>query len=273
MPHLPAQRSCRTLGATINEFVLPPNCPIPVHEHAPPHILVMLDGELADVEGATETVCARGSLRYSPGRDRHHVRISSNGAHCLVIEAGGFPDLRFRNRIYVPARDSAGMRESLARWLFTESCASPARVEDCVLALFCHIRDFDRGAPSTSTPWLDDVRRMLDTVGASSTPLADAARIADRSPGLVARTFRAAHAVSIHRYYRRRQVDRAWDMFTSSTNSLGVIANDCGFADQSHMTRTFVRETGETPSRLRARMADGLHRNWFLAAPLEIIGT
>ena len=266
----PGRRVCRTLGSTIAEFILPPHFDVPAHSHTPPHILVMLDGELTDVDGDKHAVCAKGSLRYAPGTDHHRVRISPTGAHCLVVEAQGFPELRLRQRHYVSAEECADLVDDLRRWFYVERSASPARIEDTALALFYRMRDLDRRTSAGCPPWITDVLALLDSGEPLAAPLADASRHVARSPSLVARTFRAHHAVSIHRYYRRRQVDRAWELLGDARKSLSAIAADCGFSDQSHLTRTFVRETGDTPSRLRAKMTAGSDRNWFLASPFEL---
>jgi AraC-like DNA-binding protein/quercetin dioxygenase-like cupin family protein len=265
VPHF---RSCKTQGATIAEFVLPPDFAVPEHRHSPPHIVVILDGEMADVD-RTEQVLPPGSLRYSPGGDHHRVRISSAGTHCLVVEAPGFPELHLRHRVYAEGEQCADVIRLLRQWLFSEPSASPARIEDCALSMFCQVRRIEHGAPP---PWVGEIREMLDQAEGCTAPLAQAAKLVRRSPSLVARAFRAEHAVSIHRYYRRRQIDRAWGMISETSESLSRIATACGFADQSHMTRTFVRETGEAPARLRASLGAATYRNWYQAVPLAVLG-
>ena len=266
----PRHRLCRTLGATISEFVLPPSFMVPPHSHTPPHVLVMLSGEIVDVDDGAPACCPAGSLRYAPGGDHHQIRVSPRGAHCLVVEAAGFPELRLDHRVYVAPNDATLVRQTLTRWLLDAQFASPARVEDCALALFCRVRELERGERAAAS-WIADVQRMLDAPEPRTAPLADAARLAGRSSEFVARAFRAMHGVSIHRYYRRRQIDRAWELLARG-ESLSAIADRCGFADQSHMTRIFVRETGETPARLRAGLASGHRANWFLASPLRVVG-
>jgi AraC-like DNA-binding protein len=113
---------------------------------------------------------------------------------------------------------------------------------------------------------------MLDRMETCAAPLAEAAELVQRSPSFVARAFRAEHAVSIHRYFRRRQIDRAWAMIAESSDPLSRIATACGFADQSHMTRTFVREVGEAPARLRANLVTGEYRNWYQATQFAALG-
>ncbi|HEX8877702.1 MAG TPA: helix-turn-helix domain-containing protein [Phycisphaerales bacterium] len=68
------------------------------------------------------------------------------------------------------------------------------------------------------------------------------------------RLFRAANGRGTAANFRRARVRRAIDEMGRSVSLAGV-ASGCGFADQAHMTRAFVRETGTTPGVLRGLMA------------------
>ena len=46
---------------------------------------------------------------------------------------------------------------------------------------------------------------------------------------------------------RRARTEKAKQMLSNESNSLSGIAQECGFYDQSHMSREFKRETGLTP--------------------------
>jgi AraC-like DNA-binding protein len=43
---------------------------------------------------------------------------------------------------------------------------------------------------------------------------------------------------------------------TATDKSLSMIAQDAGFADQPHLSRHFVRETGTTPAAFRRLVAE-----------------
>jgi transcriptional regulator GlxA family with amidase domain len=53
------------------------------------------------------------------------------------------------------------------------------------------------------------------------------------------------------RYLRRYRVKRAQEMMLLTSESLAVIAGNCGFADQSHFTRIFSRMVGVSPAAWR----------------------
>jgi AraC family transcriptional regulator len=66
-----------------------------------------------------------------------------------------------------------------------------------------------------------------------------------------ARRFREATGTSPHRFVTERRVERAERLLTSSTLPISIVANLCGFADQSHLTRVFQQRFGTTPRAVR----------------------
>jgi AraC family transcriptional regulator len=86
----------------------------------------------------------------------------------------------------------------------------------------------------------------------SLTILAD---IACLSPYHFSRSFKQATAVGPQRYVIQRRVERAKRLLRQTGQPLALIAQEAGFADQSHLTQMFRRETGVTPGRFRAALA------------------
>lgn len=70
-----------------------------------------------------------------------------------------------------------------------------------------------------------------------------------------AAAFRQTTGESPHRWLMKRRVETAKEMLLSSGLPLSAIALDCGFADQSHLTRVFTVMVGAPPGVWRrARM-------------------
>jgi AraC family transcriptional regulator len=69
------------------------------------------------------------------------------------------------------------------------------------------------------------------------------------SPFHFARLFKAATGHPPHEYLIRLRVDRAQELISrhGRTHTMAAIAQESGFADQSHMTRHFRRVLGVTP--------------------------
>jgi AraC family transcriptional regulator len=81
-----------------------------------------------------------------------------------------------------------------------------------------------------------------------SAGLTELAAIAQVHPAHLARTFRVSFDCTIGEYTRRLRVAQARELLASSALSIAAIAAECGFADQSHMTRVFRREVGVPPA-------------------------
>ena len=83
--------------------------------------------------------------------------------------------------------------------------------------------------------------------------LRELADIAGLSAGHFSRAFKQSVGMSPHRYLMRRRVTAATDLIRDTELSLAEVALNVGFSDQSHFTRVFARESGETPSAFRRR--------------------
>jgi transcriptional regulator GlxA family with amidase domain len=67
--------------------------------------------------------------------------------------------------------------------------------------------------------------------------------------------FRNSLGASPHEYLIRRRIERAQQLMLSTDLPLCDIANECGLADQAHLTRLFRRVVGETPAAWRRSRA------------------
>jgi AraC family transcriptional regulator len=65
--------------------------------------------------------------------------------------------------------------------------------------------------------------------------------------------FKRSTGLSPHQYVKRERIQRARQLLAEHRLSLVEIANDLGFSDQSHFTRTFRTVVGVTPSQYAAR--------------------
>lgn len=99
------------------------------------------------------------------------------------------------------------------------------------------------------------LRRVLDYIEAHldrDLTLAELAGVACLSPCHFSRSFKLAVGVGPRRYTVRRRVERAKGPLRQGGDTLAAIAAAVGFADRSHFTAAFRRETGTTPGHYRA---------------------
>jgi AraC family transcriptional regulator len=107
-------------------------------------------------------------------------------------------------------------------------------------------------APSSSA-----CHRAIDLIEArfaspvSLQELADATGLGVRQ---LSRAFREATGRSPHQYLLHRRIEQA-KLLIGRGLPLAEVAGQCGFSDQSQLTRTFTRQVGTTPGRFRGRHA------------------
>jgi AraC-like DNA-binding protein len=132
-------------------------------------------------------------------------------------------------------------------------------VDHAALALASHVASAYGGmqvSPSLAkgglAPW--QVRRAKDMIAAdlgASVSLQDVAAACGLSPGHFSRAFRRSTGLAPHAWLLQGRVEKAKVMLQTSDQPLGVVAQACGFANQSHFTRVFARRIGLSPGAWR----------------------
>lgn len=93
--------------------------------------------------------------------------------------------------------------------------------------------------------------------------LVDLARLVNLSTSYFSAVFRASFGVSPHNYILQQRIEFAKKQMRFTESSLSEIALACGLSDQAHLSRTFRRITGMTPSAWRRfttrKRDDGAH--------------
>ena len=94
------------------------------------------------------------------------------------------------------------------------------------------------------------VRAYLDDHVSETVPLARLAEIAGLHPLSLIRAFRRTEGMPPHAYQTARRIAQAQVLLRQGLAPADV-ADDCGFADQSHLTRAFKRVVGVPPGLYR----------------------
>ena len=109
-------------------------------------------------------------------------------------------------------------------------------------------REPKRGLPRSA------LRKALDYIGdnlASDPSLAGIAAASGLSPNHFSKLFKRSTGLPPHQYVIRQRIEKAKALLAETDLSVGVVARDCGFSDQAHLTRHFRRLVGATPARFR----------------------
>jgi AraC-like DNA-binding protein len=136
------------------------------------------------------------------------------------------------------------------------AAGSPAGslVGDCLVAalcasLFTSTRRTDKAGGLVSAARRRVLERIEQDLDRPLT-LADLAVEAGLGVRQFCRAFRATTGASPHQYVLERRIERAQKLIASG-GMLAEVALQCGFADQSQLTRSFSRRVGLTPAAYR----------------------
>ena len=107
-------------------------------------------------------------------------------------------------------------------------------------------------------PWqVRSVTTYIDANLSASLSCEALARMARLSVSYFARAFKCTFGYTPHVFLMRRRLERAQGLMLKTNAPLAQIALDCGFADQAHLSRLFMRFTGERPASWRRARASG----------------
>ncbi len=109
-------------------------------------------------------------------------------------------------------------------------------------------------ASAEHTTLLRRVIAYVDEAYRGRVSLRAAAALGGVSTGYLSRVFSREMGETFSRYVRRVRVQRAQELLSGTTLAISDVADLCGFADQSHLTLAFRKETGETPALFRKRL-------------------
>jgi AraC-like DNA-binding protein len=128
----------------------------------------------------------------------------------------------------------------------TEKHADAGRAEERLMQLLDCLSDNKRAVVNDAPAGMARARELIDEDPSASITLADLSAAAGSTRFQVVRGFFKLTGLTPHAYLVQRRLDLARVLLRKG-QTLTEVAVSCGFADQSHFTRTFVRRYGVTP--------------------------
>jgi len=259
------QARARTLSlGRMTSMTFPARLVLPRHEHPEPTIAVILRGGFAGIYDGTERECSPMTLVVEPAGAIHANRFGDAPTTVLSLSLGpeGPPAVEGVARLQRFTRDafSAELARQATDELRRPDELTPLAVEALGLELVTRLARLP--AEGGSPAWLDEARDLLHARFAEALRLGDVAAAVGVEPERLARAFRRTYRESLASYMRRLRVNAAAEMLIAGPEpSIAAIAAEVGFADQSHLTRSFVRTLGTTPASYREAHRRGYPRH------------
>jgi AraC-like DNA-binding protein len=139
--------------------------------------------------------------------------------------------------------------------------ASPLFTEHLSLAVCWHLiknyAESSYNGPNTATgltpSQANRAKAIMAGIGGRDVGLTEVARECGLSRGYFTKAFKARTGLTPHQWRQRYRIDRAKTLLLETKFDVAEIALECGFADQSHLTRVFARMVGDSPASWRRR--------------------
>jgi AraC family transcriptional regulator len=226
------------------------------HSHAEARIILVLRGVVEETVGRCTEVSMAGSVLVKPPDVLHQDVFGPERLSAVILS------------VEPSATEICGRDSVLTRWqwchggpltrsmlrMFSVISSSPVvpedEIENCIADVLASTDDCShvRGGPPR---WLDDVRIAIHDQRGAGLLVRSLAATAGVHPVYLARQFRRYFGVSVVRYIRRIRACEAARALGTSRLPLAQIAVAAGFADQSHLCRTFAQTFGTTPAAFR----------------------
>lgn len=246
-------------GVTLTESVYRDELHIPEHEHANAFFNLVLEGTYT--ETCRNQVRTRGpwTIALHPSGEVHADRWHGLGGRVFHVEISS-SRLEYVSEHSSVLNSAAEFRTGLPIWLATrlyheylrQDAVSPLAMEGLVLELLAECSRHRPSASSqTAPPWLERVRHLLHERFSEDLTHDVIAATVGVHPVHLARVFRKQCGRTIGEYLRKLRVDFAARQLMATDIPLADLASASGFADQSHLSRTFKGQIGMTPAAFR----------------------
>lgn len=185
------------------------------------------------------------------------------------------PNTELENHYAVTDKYIEGTCLSLREEVLHGGASGTLYAESVALALAAHLlHRYSRGSASTkedcgnvSSHRIRQAVAFINERLGKDISLSEIAASVNLSPFHFARVFKQNMGIAPHQFVIQQRMEKAKTLLTRSNTPIAEVAQELGFADQSHFTSQFRRRCGMTPQQF-INFSGGRKVTHYVAAPI-----
>lgn len=230
------------------------------HYHENPYFMYVLEGNVLDVNKKQKTNCPPGTFLLHNWNEQHYNTRESIGARGFHIEfeRSWFEDKKLNIDLWEGSQriNNPYLHHILAKIYFEFKCQdifSEISI-DLLLLQLCETTQRIQDSSFEKKPsWVSTLEQLLHEETDPITLDMLSAQLGVH-PAHLSRAIPKYFNATLGDYMRQQKIKKALGFIFNLDFSLTEISYICGFADQSHFTRTFKRYFNRTPNDFRKRL-------------------
>jgi len=230
------------------------------HYHENPYFMYVIEGNVLDVNKKRKSTCPPGSFLLHNWNEQHFntkETTTARGFH-IEFERKWFEEKKLNVDLWEGSKtiEDPRMHQILGKLYFEFKCQdaySEASI-DLLLLQLCEQTQQQYNVAFNSEPaWVAKLKQLL-TEETETLSLQALSQRLGVHPAHLSRAVPKYLHTTLGDYIRQQKIKKALGYLIHSSFSLTEISYICGFADQSHFTRTFKMYFNKAPKEFRLRM-------------------
>lgn len=231
---------------------------MPVHTHEEASFVFVIRGVYLSSAANAGGECYGPVVIFNPAGTRHRDRFQQLDGAFLAISVAGETlkraeqcgRLRERATCFRDT-DLVGLAHRIGNECLAWNESSPLLTEGLCLEMLASMVARPAGSERRPPIWLKAAWELLNDRFTQPLQIQEIAAKAAVHPVHFVRAFRQHFRCTPGEYLRRRRIERAAILLTTSAESVAAVAAQAGFADQSHFSKLFRRYRGMSPAEYR----------------------
>ena len=223
----------------------------------PPHvddeskIGIVLDGSLIERSKNSSAEATRNSVVIKPNHAVHENLFGYRGVNLLTINFKKDYPLPESLHKWDWFEDPRVSFNTYKLWYSIKSVRNDKELHRHLNAFIQSLEVLKKIQQNTAPAWLQSVAELLKRYSLDGETIYNISHQIKISRVHLSRSFKKYHSISAVKYRHCVRMSNLLYYLVSTNKSLAEISYECGFSDQSQMSRIVLKETGYTANALR----------------------